>query len=215
VGRDSINSIDANFERLSSHITSGIIVDIGTGDGRFVYQSARKNPDRFYIGIEAAVDALQKTSEKICRKPEKGGAKNALFIQATAENLPEDLNDIADEVHIHFPWGSLLGAVALGDQLVLKNIRRICRADALLEVLIGVDFQRDATEVERLHLLPFTESFVNEKLRNSYRDAGFDVTECGTISAEQWPCIDTTWAHRLQDNKRRELFYLIARAQAG
>ncbi len=88
--------------------SKGIIVDLGTGDGRFVYQSARQNPARFYLGIDASANLLEKVSEKIHRKPAKGGLKNALFIQAAVEALPEELEGIADEVHIHFPWGSLL-----------------------------------------------------------------------------------------------------------
>lgn len=62
-------------------------MDLGTGDGRFVYQSARQNPHRFYLGIDASANSLEKISEKIHRKPAKGGLKNALFIQAAVEAL--------------------------------------------------------------------------------------------------------------------------------
>jgi tRNA G46 methylase TrmB len=49
----------------------GVVIDIGTGDGRFVYQSARQNPKKFYIGIDPNVRPLEKISEKIYRKPSK------------------------------------------------------------------------------------------------------------------------------------------------
>jgi len=52
---------------------------------------------------------------KATRKIAKGGLPNVLFVQATVENLPEELNESADEIHIHFPWGSLLRSVALGE----------------------------------------------------------------------------------------------------
>jgi hypothetical protein len=42
-----------------------VVVDIGTGDGRYVYRSARSDPDRIYIGIDVERRALQKISEKI------------------------------------------------------------------------------------------------------------------------------------------------------
>src|SRR6266508_1951523 len=51
----------------------GVIIDLGTGDGSFVYQSARRHPDRFYIGIDPQSSAMEKVSEKIHRKPAKGG----------------------------------------------------------------------------------------------------------------------------------------------
>jgi ubiquinone/menaquinone biosynthesis C-methylase UbiE len=114
-----------------------VIVDIGTGDGRFVYQSARENPGRFYLGIDPNVRPLEKISEKIHRKPAKGGAPNALFIQAAIEELPAELNGVADEIHVHFPWGSLLRAVATADVLLLQNLHRICAPGTLLEVVLG------------------------------------------------------------------------------
>ncbi|HKS08585.1 MAG TPA: methyltransferase domain-containing protein [Pyrinomonadaceae bacterium] len=98
----SDNSTDPGLKNLSDLTGEGIIVDIGTGDGRFVYQSARQNPKKFYIGIDPNVSPLEKISEKIYRKPAKGGAPNALFIQAAVEDLPAELNGVADELHVHF-----------------------------------------------------------------------------------------------------------------
>ncbi len=90
----------------------GIVLDIGTGDGRFVYRCARQNPKKFYIGIDATPRPLEKVSEKIHRKPSKGGLSNLLFIQAAVEDLPPELDGVADEIHIHLPWGSLLRTVS-------------------------------------------------------------------------------------------------------
>src|SRR5262245_8839021 len=137
----------------SSPLTGGgVIIDLGTGDGSFVYQSARRHPDRFYIGIDAQSSAMEKVSEKIHRKPSKGGASNVLFIQAAVEDLPPELDGVADEVHVHFPWGSLLRAFATGDVETLRNVRRICAIGALLEVVLGLDPARDQSEIARLEL---------------------------------------------------------------
>jgi 16S rRNA (adenine(1408)-N(1))-methyltransferase len=110
----SDNSTKASFDNLSN-LTGGVIVDIGTGDGRFVYQTARENPAKFYVGIDANSRPLEKISMKATRRPAKGGAPNLMFVQAAIEDLPDELNDAADEIHIHFPWGSLLRAVATGE----------------------------------------------------------------------------------------------------
>lgn len=131
-------------------------MDIGTGDGRYIYRSARANPAKFYIGIEVQrrIDvqrrALEKVSEKVHRKSSKGGLANVLLLHAPVEDLPAELDHVADEIHIHFPWDSLLRSVAVGDERVLRNVRRITAQGAWLEVLIGVDEDRDAREVERL-----------------------------------------------------------------
>jgi len=189
-----------------------VVIDIGTGDGLFVYQSAREQPSRFFIGIDASARPLEKVSEKIYRKPAKGGLPNALFIQAAVEDLPAELDAVADEVHVHFPWGSLLRAVTTGEGLVLGNLRRICSEGALLEVIVGLDPERDRTEIERLCLPALSEALVDSVLIPRYRSAGFEIFERGTLLPDEWPRLHTSWAKRLRGNPNRSLLYLIARA---
>ena len=188
-----------------------MIVDIGTGDGRFVYQSARQNPNKFYIGIDPNVKPLVKISEKIHRKPAKGGAPNVLFVQSAVEDLPAELDGVADEVHVHFPWGSLLRAVLSGDTDVLNNVRRICAPGALLEVVLGIDPARDQSEIERLGLPTVTRDLIRDLIER-YQACGFEVIEHGVLSPAQWSEMDTSWARRLQGNEQRLVTYLIARA---
>ena len=149
---------------LSPPTGAGVVIDIGTGDGRFVYQSARQNPGKFYIGIDANPQPLEKISEKIHRRPAKGGLPNVLFIRAPIEALPPELDGVADEVHIHFPWGSLLRGVATGDETVLRNLRRVCAPGALLEIVIGLDPERDQSEIKALGLKPLTHEFLEMTL---------------------------------------------------
>jgi len=204
--------IDEHSMSLSPHTGEGVIVDLGTGDGNFVYQSARRHPDRFYIGIDAQSSALEKISEKIHRKPAKGGAPNLLFIQAAVEDLPPELDGVADEIHAHFPWGSLLRAMATGDELVLRNLRRVCAPDAWLEVVMALDPERDRAEVERLGLSPLSLEFLETTLIPRYRAAGFGVVEYGSLPPSEWPQLHTSWAQRLRGATARPLTYLIARA---
>ena len=206
------NWIKAPSTNSSDHTGEGVIIDIGTGDGRYVYQSARRNPNKFYIGIDPNTRPLEKISEKIHRKPAKGGAPNVLFIQSAIEDLPEELNGVANEVHVHFPWGSLLRAVATGDVALLQNLRRICAEDALLEVVIGIDPVRDKSELERLGVKPLTLEVIDNVLVPNYAAAGFEIIERGVIAASEWPALETSWAKRLQGNEQRPITYLIARA---
>ena len=209
--RDSINSTDKRCKSSLPAISGGVIVDLGTGDGRFVYQSALKNPDRFYIGIDASPAALEKISEKIHRKPAKGGLSNVLFVHCSVEDLPSELDGLADEVHVHFPWGSLLGALALGDAPILKRIRRICAADAWLEIIIGIDYERDKAECQRLGLGRLTGEFVQSTLIPRYKEAGFEICEQGSLARRDWPKLCTSWAQRLRGGSGRSLVYLIGR----
>jgi 16S rRNA (adenine(1408)-N(1))-methyltransferase len=104
--RDTDNLINEPSTSLSLLTGQGVVIDIGTGDGRFVYQLARENPRKFYIGIDVNPEPLQKISRKVHRKPTKGGLPNAIFIQATVEALPPELDGVADEVHIHSRGGA-------------------------------------------------------------------------------------------------------------
>jgi 16S rRNA (adenine(1408)-N(1))-methyltransferase len=197
---------------LSRPTGEGIVLDIGTGDGLFVSESARQNPNKFYIGIDANPRPLEKISEKIHRNPAKGGLPNVLFIQASLEDLPAELDGVADEVHIHFPWGSLLRAVAAGDEDALRGLRRICAPDAVLEILIGLDPERDRSEIERLGLQPLTSPYIAEELTPRYEAAGFKIVESGIVAQTDWPKLKSSWAKRLKGNADRSLVYLIARA---
>jgi 16S rRNA (adenine(1408)-N(1))-methyltransferase len=206
------NWINEPFRSLSPLTGEGVVIDIGTGDGVFVYQSARENPQKFYIGLDATSQALEKISEKIQRKPAKGGLPNVLFIQAAVEALPAELDGVADEVHVHFPWGSLLRAVATGDETVLRGLRRLCAPGALLEIILGLDPTRDSSEIEALGLRPLTPEFLEMTLVPRYEASGFEVLEKGLLAPSEWPKLKTSWAKRLQGNAGRTLVYLIAQA---
>lgn len=187
------------------------MIDIGTGDGLYVYQCARRNPKKFYIGVDANPRPMEKVSEKIYRRPAKGGLPNVLFIQSAVEDLPAEMDGVADELHIHFPWGSLLRAVALGETDVLRNLRRISSSGALLEIIIGIDPERDRSEIERLHLPALSIEHIDSLLAPLYRSAGFEIIERGVILASEWPELQTSWAKWLKGNTSRSLVYIIAR----
>jgi 16S rRNA (adenine(1408)-N(1))-methyltransferase len=203
-----------NSENLSNHTGEipkggGVVIDIGTGDGRFVSQSAARNPDKFYIGIDANTKPLEKPSMKATRKPAKGGLPNALFVQAAVEDLPEEFDDSADEIHIHFPWGSLLRAVCLGDFSVLNSLHRISAPECLLEIVIGIDRERDASEIARLEIPVLDSEYIKDVLAPKYVAAGFSFLESGVMSADEWSRLETSWARKLQGGDKRKVTFLV------
>jgi 16S rRNA (adenine(1408)-N(1))-methyltransferase len=212
VAAQSDNSTRKNSENLSLHTAEGVVVDIGTGDGRFVYRSAQENPNQFFIGIDANTKPLEKISMKATRKIAKGGLPNVLFVQTAVENLPEELNAAADEIHIHFPWGSLLRAVVAGDENVLQNLRRICAPECLLEIVIGIDAERDKSEIERLGLPELSSDYLENDLLPKYRAAGFEVIKSGILDSSKWSKLKTSWARKLQGGANRKVVYFILQA---
>jgi 16S rRNA (adenine(1408)-N(1))-methyltransferase len=212
VAEPSDNSKARTSTTLSIPTGEGIIVDLGTGDGTFVYHCARLNPRKFVIGIDANTRPLEKVSEKIYRKPEKGGLANALFLQGSVESLPAELNGVADEIHIHFPWGSLLRALLSGDVDILRGLRRISSKGALLEVVTSLDEKRDRVELERLGIANFAFADITQVLTPRYLEAGFKITESGNVPPSHWPKLHTSWAKRLKDSSNRTLTFIVAEA---
>jgi 16S rRNA (adenine(1408)-N(1))-methyltransferase len=206
------DSIEIHSSSSSQNTGEGIVIDIGTGDGLFVYELARANPNKFYIGVDANPRPLEKISEKIHRRQTKGGLPNVLFLQAAIEDLPAELDGIANEVHVHFPWGSLLAIVARGDRNGLGNLRRILSRDGLLEIVIALDPERDESEIKRLGIQSLDATFISSELAPRYRDAGFEILEAGVGDPEAWSDLKTTWAKRLHGSKSRSLLYIVAKA---
>jgi len=190
----------------------GIVIDIGTGDGRFVSAMAKANPNKFFIGIDANVKPLEKPSMKATRKPNKGGLPNVMFVQAAVEFLPEEFTGVADEIHIHFPWGSLLRAVANGDEKILPDLRRIAANDCLLEIVIGIDPERDRSEIDRLGVPDISDSYIKTTLSLRYIDAGFELIEMRQLAPDEWAQFETSWARKLSGNSMRSVTYFVLRA---
>jgi 16S rRNA (adenine(1408)-N(1))-methyltransferase len=191
----------------------GIVIDIGTGDGRFVSAMAKRDPNKFFIGIDANVKPLEKPSMKATRKPNKGGLPNVMFVQAAVEDLPKEFDGVADEIHIHFPWGSLLRAVANGESEVLRSLRRIAAPECQLEIVIGIDPERDRAELARLGIENISDEYLRRVMAEKYAKAGFAVKEPRrTGAAPQWSALETSWARKLQSNSNRRVFFLIGRA---
>lgn len=206
-------STTASLEDLLRLTAGGVIVDIGTGDGRFVYESAKESPEKFFIGIDPNTKPLEKISMKATRKPAKGGLANVLFIRAAIEQLPTELDSAADEIHIHFPWGSLLGAIAVGEERILRSLHRISAPRCLLEVVIGFDPERDRQELERLGMAGFSLDYVKNKLASRYSKCGLKLKESGVLERAEWTQLHTSWARRLSSNEAREVVYFVAEAQ--
>ena len=200
---------EKSSKELSLRTGEGVVIDIGTGDGRFVLAAAKANPNKFYIGVDANAKPLEKSSMKATRKPAKGGLTNVMFVQAAVENLPEEFDGSADEIHIHFPWGSLLKAVATGDPSILSSLRRTSAPGCSLEIVIGIDPVRDKAELERLDVPELTPIILHSYLVPKYVAAGFELLDHGRLGPAQWSRLDTSWARRLQGNSEREVTFLV------
>ena len=119
-------SLEVDFDRLMDRLASynRIILDLGTGDGRYVRTLADRHPDWFIIGVDSCRENLYKHSQ--AKLP------NMLFIIARAQALPWELNGLVSHITINFPWGSLLESLLRGDRDLIHGLESISSSTASL-----------------------------------------------------------------------------------
>ena len=114
-----------------------VVVDLGTGDGRWLHRRARSQPSILCFGIDANAAALRDVSYRATRKPARGGLTNVRFIAAGAQSLPGAQRTVADEVWVAYPWGSLLGAVLGPEPSILRRMAGVLKPRGLIRVAIN------------------------------------------------------------------------------
>ena len=208
-GKRTFQMGPAEFRKLVSGYPR-VIVDIGTGDGKFVYEMSRAHPEWFYIGIDPARENLEEYSAKIYRKPNKGGLSNALYLIASVEDLPTELEGLAEVIYINFPWGRLLEAVILADQQMLLNVAMISNPGASMEMLINTGIFRSPIPIRVQGLPELTLDYIDRILVPAYAKADITIVQRRALSEKGMTEVRTTWAKRLAYGKDPSTFYLQA-----
>jgi 16S rRNA (adenine(1408)-N(1))-methyltransferase len=157
-----------------------VVVDLGTGDGRFVEHVARRCPARGVIGVDTCRENLRKSS--------RTAPENALFVVADALALPCGLHGVATGVTINFPWGSLLRGLLDGQPGLLSGLRAIGRPGLELTIRVNGGALVEAG---------WTIEAGGERVATVVREAGFVVGSVGMMGAEQLRGCPTTWGKRL------------------
>ena len=134
-------------------------------------------------------------------------------MQAAVETLPQELQGVATEVQVQFPWGSLLWGVASGDELMMQNLRRICSPTARLQVTLGLDLEKDRFEWERLGLPEISIDYIERFLTPRYLEAGFRIVKTEAVSPADLAQFHSSWAKRLHRSDSRLFFRIVAVAE--
>lgn len=170
--------VDGFNERLVNY--RRVVLDLGTGDGRYVRYLAERNPGWFIIGVDACRENLREYS--------RANLPNALFVIASAQNLPPELHGRVSQISINFPWGSLLEHLLNADANFTCGLRSISCADASLNLHLN----SGALAEFGIGLESGTEKIRSNLLYSSWQlDA---PVQLGAPSLRGFP---TTWARRL------------------
>lgn len=103
-----------------------LILDLGTGDGKFAFHYAQTVPNHFVIGLDSCRENLVEYS--------RANLPNLLFVIANAQQLPFELNGLISHIHINFPWGSLLQSLLSGDVNLFCGLEKISSPHTLINL---------------------------------------------------------------------------------
>lgn len=178
-GKDC-QKISADELRASISAWPEVLIDLGTGDGRFVLHTARAHPVQYVIGIDACRDPLREASRR--------APTNALFLIANALDLPTELAGLASAITVNFPWGTLLSGLLREDSPLLGSLAMLARPSATLEIRLnggalaeaGWSLEAGGQQVQRLA-----------------RMAGFRLSAPRFLEGDDLRALPTTWARRL------------------
>jgi 16S rRNA (adenine(1408)-N(1))-methyltransferase len=184
-----------------------VIVDLGAGDGRYVYESARDDPASLYIGIDPDAGALSEYAYRASRKPARGGVDTARFVVASVEQLPPELAGIAALVRVNFPWGSLLRALLDPDPATLRALTTLAPGGQF-EIVFSYDPQHDTGAFAGDALPALDEAYIVDVLVPAYRAAGLDTTEQRRLTQDEALAIPSTWGRRLLHARPRNVYFV-------
>jgi 16S rRNA (adenine(1408)-N(1))-methyltransferase len=202
-----IEKDDLSLREMASGYAS-VVVDLGTGDGRFVYKMARQYPNKLFIGVDAAAENMMEYSLRALKKPDKGGAANAVYLAASAEDLPPQLDGLAHEIYVILPWGSLLEGIVKGGRAVLDGLARIARPGAVLDLFFTYSHLHEEGEISKRELPGLSLAYIEDTLTPLYRECGIVLSEKEIIGNEELRLYETHWARKLGFGKSRTVFHV-------
>jgi 16S rRNA (adenine(1408)-N(1))-methyltransferase len=185
---------------------SQIIIDIGTGNGKFIYEKAKNNPENFYIGIDPNRKALEKFSSKIYKKPEKGGVSNAVYIISNIESLNEKLENIAHEIFIINPWGSLLSFSVNAAPHFLEVIKRIAKNNSSLKMYFNYSSKYEPQTMEKLEIEDLHDEYIEKFMKKEYLTHGIEILEFKKLTNEEFKEISAQWSKKLGFGRERTVW---------
>jgi len=186
-------SLDLNLIELKERLAgyNRILLDLGTGDGRYAHFMAEQHPCRFVIGVDACRENLRERSR--VKLP------NVVFVIASAQNLPRELNGLITHLTINFPWGSLLDSLLSDDPRWMNGLLSMARPGMSMEVRLN----SGALEESGWALEAGVEQIQLHLLR-----AGWTLDFSGVMNVQALRTFPSTWARRLAHGRAPQAMVL-------
>ncbi len=178
-GKASLNlDLTDLYARLANY--DRIMLDLGTGDGKFAFCHADNFPNHFVIGVDSCRENLHEHS--------RAKLPNLLYIIASAQALPHELHGLVSHITINFPWGSLLESLLNGDDRLLRGLESVASSSAALDVrLNGGALAEQGWSLED----------GAERIFENLTFAGWNLRKPEILDSRALRAFPSTWAKRL------------------
>lgn len=189
-------------------ITNGfkwVELDLGTGDGRFIFKNALAYPETLFVGI----DPSEKQLEIYSRKAVRNKLMNAMFVIGSIEHLPSELFSSANRLYITLPWGTLLETIVKPTQSKVSELAEILKSHGELEIVLGYSPEFEPSETKRLNLPEIDTELIKNSIVPIFKNCGFELKKLETLNKEQLKNIETTWAKKLKFGKDRKIYRIV------
>ena len=175
-------SLDLDLNGLKARLTNynRLVLDLGTGDGRYVRTLARSHPGWFVVGVDACRENLREHS--------RAKLANMLFVIAKAQELPCEFSGLFSHVTIHFPWGSLLKGLLAAKAGLRCGLLSVSRPEAQIEIHLN----GGALAEEGASLEVGAETIYENMSRH-----GWKIRRPRLMENQALQSFPTTWARRL------------------
>ena len=175
-------SLEVDFIGLKERIAgyNQIMLDLGTGDGRYVHALAEEQPDWFVIGVDSCRENLCEYSQ--------AKLQNMLFVIASAQSLPAELNGLVSHLTINFPWGSLLESLLTGDSKLMCGLESVSHSAPSIDLYLNSGALAEAGA---------TLEAGAEKIYDNLIRSGWQLRRPVMMNSNVLKSFPTTWARRL------------------
>ncbi len=200
--QEQVAAMLAGYER--------VVADVGAGDGRAAHAYARDHPEAFVVGLDTAKDNLREASRRARRKPHRGGAPNVVYVWASAEDPPPELEGRAGEVHVVLPWGRLLEGLAFAEADVLEGVAALAAPGAAVRIVINCEVWEAEVPARVGHLPELTPDYARTRLAARYAACGLFLTEARMLTRDEVREMRSPWAKRLRQSREWPRFLYLA-----
>jgi 16S rRNA (adenine(1408)-N(1))-methyltransferase len=176
-------------ERLANY--NRVVLDLGTGDGRYVHSLAERDPRLFVIGVDSCRENLREYS--------RAKLPNMLFVIASAQCLPHELTGLVSHITVNFPWGSLLGSLLAGDASLTHGLGSVARSIASIDIRLNGGALAEAGWALEAGM---------EKIQCNLFHAGWNVGEPCMMNEHALRDFPSTWARRLAHGRDPRMMVL-------